>query len=637
MRHFLAGVGVLSFGFVSAVMAAPLNHSIVEVANPAPAADARFGNVVASTGDVNGDGVSDFAVGAPGADLVFVFSGATRALIRQIADPENAPGNRFGFAVIGTGDVNGDGVADIAVGAPGNNLAIPIPCPLDPQDCPPPSPAQGRVFLFSGANGALIRKLTPPLDFIELGFALVSPGDINGDGVSDVVAGAPTRLASKFGQVFAFSGATGAMLWVTATAPEPLASFGSALASVGDLNSDGRRDLIVGEPFYSEGAALVGRAHVLSGATGSTIRTHHHPLGAAGDVFALTSAGIGDQNGDGREDYAISDPGLSIIYLFSGMNGAELGSIDSPAGATDDFFGFDLASSEDRNGDGKREIWAGAPAAGKVYLVNAAGTTLLTINDPTAQPAAASLGFGWSLDETPNLGGDAKGDLLIGEPAHASAAGRAYVVLVSENRPPDADAGADQTLECEGTAGTAVSLDGSGSSDPDGDALTFTWRDASSSVVGTTAGVNLTLPLGTHVFTLTVDDGSGGSDTDSVTIVVADTTAPEISVTLSPSVLKPANHKLIDIAATVVAEDGCGTAAVTLVSVVSNEPDNGLGDGDTAGDIQGAAIGTDDRAFQLRAERSGGGNGRVYTVTYAATDGSGNVATVSAMVVVPKG
>ena len=75
---------------------------------------------------------------------------------------------------------------------------------------------------------------------------------------------------------------------------------------------------------------------------------------------------------------------------------------------------------------------------------------------------------------------------------------------------------------------------------------------------------------------------------------------------------------------------------VTLVSVVSNEPDNGLSDGDTAGDIKDAALGTDDRELMLRAERSGTGPGRVYTLTYAAHDAAGNVGTAQVIVAVPR-
>ena len=95
---------------------------------------------------------------------------------------------------------------------------------------------------------------------------------------------------------------------------------------------------------------------------------------------------------------------------------------------------------------------------------------------------------------------------------------------------------------------------------------------------------------------------------------------------------------LILINATVEISDGCDSGpGVVLLSIVSNEADNGAGDGNTDEDIQGAALGTDDRAFLLRAERSGKGADRVYTVTYRASDDSGNVTTESAEVRVPKG
>jgi hypothetical protein len=86
---------------------------------------------------------------------------------------------------------------------------------------------------------------------------------------------------------------------------------------------------------------------------------------------------------------------------------------------------------------------------------------------------------------------------------------------------------------------------------------------------------------------------------------------------------RPPNHKLVDVSF----NDACDASPrVVLLSLTSNEPDDGLGDGDTANDIQGAVLNTDDRAFQLRAERSSQGSGRVYTATYRIRDASGNTA-----------
>jgi hypothetical protein len=110
--------------------------------------------------------------------------------------------------------------------------------------------------------------------------------------------------------------------------------------------------------------------------------------------------------------------------------------------------------------------------------------------------------------------------------------------------------------------------------------------------------------------------------------MVADTTPPTIEVTLNRYSLWPPNHKMSPIMATVTAEDNCDPmVAFELTSITSNEPDNGLGDGDTADDIQQAAFGTPDLAFQLRSERSGTGTGRVYTIIYTAEDNAGNTAT----------
>jgi uncharacterized repeat protein (TIGR01451 family) len=123
--------------------------------------------------------------------------------------------------------------------------------------------------------------------------------------------------------------------------------------------------------------------------------------------------------------------------------------------------------------------------------------------------------------------------------------------------------------------------------------------------------------------------------TSTTQVVPPDTTPPTIGCRASPNQLWPPNHRLVPVTVTVTATDASGTPTVTLVSVTSSEPDNGLGDGDTAGDIQGWLTGTDDRTGQLRAERGGGGPGRVYTLTYRATDQAGNTTTAICAVTVP--
>ena len=100
------------------------------------------------------------------------------------------------------------------------------------------------------------------------------------------------------------------------------------------------------------------------------------------------------------------------------------------------------------------------------------------------------------------------------------------------NQPPTASAGINQTAECTSTTGNNVTLDGSGSSDPDGDQLAYSWTGPFGTVNGQTPTVSL--PLGTHTITLSVDDGNGGTDSDTVDVTVEDTVPPEITVLVSP-------------------------------------------------------------------------------------------------------
>ena len=132
-------------------------------------------------------------------------------------------------------------------------------------------------------------------------------------------------------------------------------------------------------------------------------------------------------------------------------------------------------------------------------------------------------------------------------------------------------------------------------------------------------------PLGSTSVTFTATDCNGNSSSCAAIVTVADQTPPTISVSLDRTALWPSNHKLVTINATVTVADVCDpNPFFQLVSIVSNEPDNGLGDGDTPNDIQGADYGTADSQFQLRSERAGGGSGRIYTITYRAFDHSGN-------------
>lgn len=209
-----------------------------------------------------------------------------------------------------------------------------------------------------------------------------------------------------------------------------------------------------------------------------------------------------------------------------------------------------------------------------------------------------------------------------------------YPAASAPNQSPSADAGGDQTVECSGHDGTLVALDGSGSSDPDGTIASYEWTE-NGEVIATGVSPTVTFGLGAHAVTLRVTDDDGATGEDEVAITVEDTQPPTIDMTVSPTVLWPPNHTMHQVASGIAAVDVCDPAAALVVAVTSNEPENGLGDGDAAPDWQ--IVANEDGAFDVwvRAERSGTGTGRVYTITATATDGSGNTASASGTVTVP--
>jgi hypothetical protein len=198
-------------------------------------------------------------------------------------------------------------------------------------------------------------------------------------------------------------------------------------------------------------------------------------------------------------------------------------------------------------------------------------------------------------------------------------------VTVQDTMDPSITAPPDVVAECTSPGGASPPLGTPTASDV---------CDASVTIANDAPAI---FPVGATTVTWEATDDSGNSGTDTQQVAIVDTVAPTLSVAVSPTELWPPNHKLITITATVATSDLCdATPTIRLVSIVSSEPDDATGDGHTTGDVQGAAFGTDDRSFQLRAERRGNGNDRIYTITYSAEDGSGNTTLAQAVVKVPK-
>jgi len=203
--------------------------------------------------------------------------------------------------------------------------------------------------------------------------------------------------------------------------------------------------------------------------------------------------------------------------------------------------------------------------------------------------------------------------------------------------------GGNRTIEATGLE-TRVTLDGSCSSDGDStpgtndDIVSFDWYKVDAcdpnfeDFLGSGETIDCNLPLGEHIIVLEVTDKADAFDTNEVTIIVQDTIPPVFTLSVTPTTLWPVNHKMVLITPTWSASDICDESPeVSLVSITMNEGDEAKGDGHTTNDIQV----DDDGSIYLRAERSGAGSGRIYTITYQAVDDSGNVAVARATVAVP--
>ncbi len=355
---------------------------------PTPLApDARFGHALAAAGAVDADGVPDLVVGAHGEELVFgsptqsafrpgvvfVYSGKTAQVILRLDEPGGGDTD-FGFSVAGLGDVDADGHDDIAVGAPaltyhtgfqGWGSLIP-----------------GRAWIVSGADGALLHELVGQAAGDVFGYALAAVGDLDGDDVQDLAVSARQRdvfppLSPE--SVSVFSGATGArLLAVRDPGHAPpliggLPRFGSALAGAGDLDGDGVPDILataVGDPLT---LGSLGQALLLSGADGSVLRrwnpTYSGTFVASG--FGLSIA-AGDVSGDGVVDVLVAHGGAADVAAFSGTDDGHLDTLLLGGGGG----GTEVAVLGDVTGDGIGDFAVGEPGhdgsgidAGRVTVV----------------------------------------------------------------------------------------------------------------------------------------------------------------------------------------------------------------------------------------------------------------------------
>ena len=375
-----------------------------------------FGFVADAIGDLNGDGASEIAIGAPRnnaagplAGKIFVYSGRDGTLLNTVL---GLPFDRIGHGVAGVGDVNLDGVADYAAGGPG-------PLPVTGLA------SNGRLLVISGAtHTTLIDKEGPVLQSF-FGYDVAAAGDIDGDGHGDIMVGAPFHFVggAVTGSVQFVSGKDGATLR-SVHSPAPGVAFGSAVASVADQDQDGKPDHAVGAP--DAGKARGGLAYVLSSRNGEIIRTLKPKQASAqqfGDFFVHDA---GDIDADGTGDIFVADyadaaagQGSGLGYVFyGGRDDRRLFRPEVPG----DGFGPGRGAG-DVNGDGHDDLViaayrsnAGAPLGGKMFVIS--GRDGKVIRAATGSVPGALLGF--DALAVGDVSGDGRIDFLLtgGSVAH---------------------------------------------------------------------------------------------------------------------------------------------------------------------------------------------------------------------------
>jgi len=395
-----------------------------------------FGSALANVHDLDQDGICDYAIGSPSADVgtllaageVSVYSAATGTLLYRISGIEMD--SQFGAAIASVGDVNGDGIPEILIGAPMG------------------ATGRGAAYLHDGGNGNLIHAFSGLAVGDAFGAHVQKAGDasLQSDGILDLLIGAPgedSGGAVDNGAMYCFDAATGAQLFKTTGPPQGLTGFvagagpglGNTTATISDVSGDGVADILVGVPWAdvttTSGLQIdAGIALIINGANGSTLMTLKDIIPQTGDFYGMAVAQAPDMDADGILDFAVGVAGEEIhtlaggvlndagkIVVYSGSTGTVIAEIP---GTRDSGQTGSNVTVGDANGDGVPDMVSGSknenagvttPEFLHIDVFDSIGGGLIW-----TQEGAQGSRMGSAVAFICDLDGDGREDFLVGSP-----------------------------------------------------------------------------------------------------------------------------------------------------------------------------------------------------------------------------
>ncbi|MCC7012025.1 MAG: FG-GAP repeat protein [Planctomycetes bacterium] len=388
-------------------------------------ADMQRGRALAGGYDFDGDGYDDLVVGTPFADTggktdngaVQVYSGRTgNVILNKFGD---SSGDHFGFAVAICGDIDGDGIRDVIVGAP---------------EAVQGGLAKGMARVFSGADSSTLQTWRGLADGDQFGYSVDGGFDTDNDNDADVIVGAPLGDNGVFvdaGYVSTYSGASGGLLF-RELGTWGNGKLGKSVVALGDVDGDGQRDFAAGAPGYNTAR---GRLTVWDGQSTSASPTvlWTRDGGTANDEFGTSLAGQIDVDSDGFGDVLAGArgeangilPAAGSLRVLSGVNGSQIRVLRG-------------ADPSDRLGASVAVLGNLNNVTGREIVVGASGACYARVFDPTSGEALitiqGSIGadqIGLAVCDAGDFDNDGVRDFAVGNYGYdvsgASNAGRASV------------------------------------------------------------------------------------------------------------------------------------------------------------------------------------------------------------------